>query len=128
MRARRKPLRLELHRMRFERDGRRGPLLWLGQLDPAEKELIQQDLRAARSTSVDADERAMARTQAAVLGEWGVMCPHPSGSLDPIGKLKRRGVKDGRPTLDPVCKCDACGAAVFPQGWRIDLIRILTGK
>lgn len=126
MRARRTPCRLELHRLRFQRDGRRGPLLRIEQLDPVEKEMIQQDLRAARAERVDPDERSMARTQAEVFAEWGVMCPHPNSSLDPISpNLTLIDVKNGKSARVHVCRCDACGASVFPRMWRIDLQLIL---
>lgn len=111
--------------MNFQRDGRRGPLLRLDQLEPAEKELVQQDLRARRLDDVQPDERRMARVQAEVLAEWGVMCPHPSSSLDQIGKLDVLGLKAGKPVRSPVCSCDACGAAVFPLQWRVELEQIL---
>lgn len=100
-------------------------MLQLEQLDAAEKELVNRDLRGLRASQVDLTEREMARSQVAVLAEWGIVCPHPSSSLDPIERIDAIRVKAGKPVVEPVCNCDACGATVFPLQWRIELERIL---
>jgi hypothetical protein len=89
MRPRKTPSRLEVHRLRYNANGRRGPLLTIHELDEYEKDLIQQellkDVRVARLTFTDPmDEEVFDHAYLKVLTEWGVMCNHPYYSVEPI--------------------------------------------
>jgi len=102
MRSRGTPTRLELHRLRYNQNGRRGALLTLRDLDDYEKEQLNreilQDVRVKRlDFTGDMDEDVFDQVQAEVFSEWGVMCPH--NNADKIGD-----------TVKFMCKCRACGA------------------
>ncbi len=88
MRTRGPPTRLELHRLKYNQNGRRGPLLTIRDLDDQEKEIINrevlQDVRVKRiDFTGDMDEQIFDEVQMSVLSEYGVMCPHPEYSLSP---------------------------------------------
>lgn len=81
MRKRGKPTRLEIHRLKYNQSGRRGPLLKMAELSEFEKNLISQevlqDVRVKRiDFTGDLDEQIFDDVQFGVLSEWGVMCPH----------------------------------------------------
>ena len=81
MRRSGKPSRLEIHRLKYNQAGRRGPLLRMAELTDAEKKLISsevlQDVRVKRlDFTGDMDEQIFDEVQFAVLSEWGIMCPH----------------------------------------------------
>lgn len=102
MRSRNSPSRLELHRLTYNQNGRRGALLRLEDLDDYEKEQLNreilQDVRVKRlDFTGDMDEDVFDEVQATVFSEWGVMCPHHN--TDKIGD-----------TVKFMCKCRACGA------------------
>jgi hypothetical protein len=87
MRPRATPSRLEIHRLKFHQNGRRGPLVRYSELDAYEKELIQkellQDVRVKRiDFTGDMDEEIFDQVYLEVLSNWGVACPHPFGSIE----------------------------------------------
>jgi hypothetical protein len=81
-----KPTRLEIHRLKWNQNGRRGPMLAYASLDDLEKELVQkellQDIRVKRiDFTGDMDEQIYDQVYLEVLNEWGVTCPHPTSAL-----------------------------------------------
>lgn len=107
MRARGKPTRLELHRLRYNQAGRRGPLLTIWDLDNVEKNLVQaeilQDVRVMRiDFTGDMDEQIWDGVQAEVFAEWGIMCPHPDSSREDAD-------------LPGTERCKVCGSVLFPR-------------
>jgi hypothetical protein len=113
MRTRGTPTRLELHRLKFHQNGRVGPRLSLQQLSDAEKELIQHDLledvRVKRiDFTGDLDEEVFDQVYLEVLCSWGVMCTHPSGSL--------------QPSRHPLARtCSVCGSMVTDWAQKRDV-------
>ncbi len=117
MHARNKPTRLELHRLKYNQNGQRGPLLTVWDLDNSEKKIINreilQDTRVKRiDFTGDMDEQIFDEVQMGVLSEYGVMCPHPEYSLK----------KSSHPKA---ALCEVCGALVvgWSHGWRTKLRR-----
>jgi hypothetical protein len=111
MRTHATPTRLEIHRLKYNHTGRRGPLLHIIQLTDHEKEILNseilQDVRVQRiDFTGDMDEQVFDEVQARVFAEWGVMCPH--SSLSPADRAAHR-------------TCPACGAIISGEGWRIEL-------
>ncbi len=109
MRARGRPTRLELHRLSYNRNGRRGSLLTVQDLDDHEKEIVNrevlQDVRVKRiDFTGDMDEQIFDEVQMGVLAEYGVMCLHPEYSLE----------KSDHPRAK---RCGVCGALVAQWGW-----------
>ena len=81
MRHRGTPLRLELHRLKFHQNGKRGPLLNYPDLFPEEKQLLQEELlKDVRIKRIDftgnMDEAVYDHIYVQVLSDWGVACPH----------------------------------------------------
>jgi hypothetical protein len=81
VRPRGKPTRLELHRLKYNQNGRRGPLLRMSDLTDKEKDIISsevlKDVRVKRlDFTGDLDEQIFDEVQFGVLSEFGVMCPH----------------------------------------------------
>lgn len=80
-------LRLEANRLKFIKNGRRGPLLPFHELTDAEKQFLIEELTrdvSARRLNVSdpADERVFDRMLLDILNDWGVMCPHPVKSAE----------------------------------------------
>lgn len=105
MRPRKTPSRLELHRLRYNANGRRGPLLTIHELDDYEKDIIQQellkDVRVQRLTFTDPmDEEIYDGVYLKVLSEWGIMCNHPHYSVEPIKNSAGY-------------RCGVCGCAIL---------------
>jgi hypothetical protein len=101
MRARSKPTRLELHRLKVVKNERKCELLNLSDLTAEEKTMVQrelvQDVRVAGiDFSQDGDELKFDRVYLDVLNEWGIMCPHPHSSVEQAhhGRAKRCTVCD----------------------------------
>jgi hypothetical protein len=89
---RNRPTRLELHRLRYRKEGHKIPLLDMSALDPIEKVLVSNDFFSRLFL-----ERRISHpyeVYGEVLSSWGLMCPHPQ----PVRK-------------DSVCGC--CGAQVI---------------
>jgi hypothetical protein len=104
VRARSKPTRLELHRLKYNAAGKRGELMRFEDLDPIEKDLITNDILQAMHVertgfSGVMDEQVLDEVRMGVLAEWGVMCVHPFYSLKPADHPKAK-------------RCRVCGALV----------------
>ena len=123
------PARLVAHRAAFERSGDRMPLLSVDQLTHPERELLGREIiEAITQANLGPDDGfKSAAIQAGVLASWGVMCPHPESVREPIGDLTHLGDNGhpGPPVQVPICRCLACGTAIFPDKWRIALHRLL---
>jgi hypothetical protein len=86
MRTRKTPSRLELHRLKYHRDGYRGPLLSVHELDDYDRDLIQNELlkevKSQRVSFTDpADQKMFDKISLQVLTMWGIACMHPHASL-----------------------------------------------
>lgn len=115
MHSRGKPTRLELHRLKYNQGGRRGPLLRLVDLEDQEKDLINREvLKDVRVKNIDftkdGDEQIFDDVQVGVLAEYGIMCPHPELERPPPGFSSKKGYE-----------CTVCGCVVFPYRWREEL-------
>jgi hypothetical protein len=102
------PGRLELHRLSWLKNGRRGPLLAYSVLSEEERDVLQRELAAdVRIKSLNftspLDDELYASVMLDVLSGWGVMCTHPSYALE--------REKPGH------WECKTCGCAVI-TGWR----------
>jgi hypothetical protein len=87
MRPRSTPTRLEVHRLKYHQNGRRGPLLKYIELDTVEKGLIQtellQDVRIKRiDFTGELDEQIYDSVYMEVLSDWGVACSHPVVAIE----------------------------------------------
>lgn len=108
MRTRSTPTRLERHRLKFIKNGHRGPLLQLDELSPEEKKMVQSELVAdVRVVGIDfsneGDDLAFDRVYLDVLNNWGIACPHPHSSVEPV--------HSGRAHRCAVCECIIIGDA-----------------
>ena len=86
MRTRGTPTRLEVHRLKWHQNGRRGPMLSYAELDGVEKEILQKELlQDVRIKWIDftgdMDEQIYDQVYLEVLSSWGVACPHPTSAL-----------------------------------------------
>ena len=102
---------IEIHRLKYNQVGRRGPLLSIHQLTDVEKEILNseilQDVRVQRiDFTGDMDEQIFNEVQSRVFAEWGIMCPHPSMKAVDYATHQT---------------CPACGAVPHPSGWKIEL-------
>lgn len=75
VKTRKTPTRLELHRLRFHRDGGRGEFLSYDDLDLAERHILSQEVFT--TIYLDGRKRDPYIICAEVFASWGVMCPHP---------------------------------------------------
>ena len=110
MAARETPTRLELHRLKYQHDGRRGPLLTVDSLEPEERDILSAAVFAAMQQNQGADKHVV---YVDVLSQWGVMCSHPQH-----GRLYVGSVKSSVPM--PNLKwytCDYCGGYVINEEW-----------
>lgn len=125
MRTRKTPTRLELHRLKFNQNGRRGSLLRFQDLDAEERDLLQQELlQDVRVKRIDftgpMDEKVFDSVQMEVYAEWGVMCPHPHSSLRSLSPEKKdkklpNTLKELMAMPRAFHECGVCGCIVFPS-------------
>ena len=93
----RAPTRLELHRLRFHRDGFAGQLLSFDELDCIEKGLISRDFFSELKSTYNRDPY---ETMASVFFSWGIMCMHPIEKRE----LRKHGYH-----------CSCCGCTVIEK-------------
>lgn len=112
----RKPTRLELHRAKFHKDGKKAPMLPVAVLDQEENTLIANDLMSrlrALSATQEPTPDLHYKTYAEVLSDWGVMCPHPTD----------KRLYDGSKIFTETdmfrwFDCTMCGCAVINPLWK----------
>jgi hypothetical protein len=106
MRPRGTPTRLEVHRLKFHQNGRRGTLLTISELSSEEKDIltkeVMKDIRVQKLTFVNrSDAEIWDGAYLEVLQDWGVICHHPRRSVTSLKKT-------------PGHRCELCGCLVFP--------------
>lgn len=69
------PTRLELHRLRFNRDGHTGSLLSFDELDERERDIISHEF--FETLHVSGSMRDPYEAIVKVFSSWGIMCIHP---------------------------------------------------
>lgn len=79
-------VRLEAHRLKWFRSGRRGSLIPFHELTEHERQFLIDELTkdtAARRLVISdpTSEAEFDRLLLDVLNEWGIMCPHPHTSI-----------------------------------------------
>ncbi len=89
--------------------GRKGPLLRIEDLTPAEKDRLNREIISdIRVKEIDfsgpMDEHIFDLVQSEVFAEWGIMCPHPDYSLEQSDHPEAK-------------RCGVCQAVLFPNTW-----------
>ena len=95
---------MELHRLKFHRDMKRGKLLRFDDLSVDERAVISKDIFSALHRG--SGSRDPYEVVAEILDGWGIMCTHPAAKRTYEGKRRTD------PSLYRWFECDACSCAV----------------
>ncbi len=103
--------RIEIHRETFVKNDRRGELIRIEQLEPAEIAIVNSSfLEKCRDGQV-VDIEQIYQAYAQTLHLWGIMCPHPQSQ-----RLYEGWFKTDAPVRFEESRwfdCKLCGAAVI---------------